>query len=249
MYPVLLRIGTFTIHTYGFLIALGLAAGVILFLYQGKRCGLKEETLLGFCFWVIISGIVGARLSYVVSEIGWFLRNPGRIILFWQGGLALQGGVLFAALGALYYTHRHRLSFWRLADIAAPSIALGISIGRVGCFFNGCCYGKPWVLGFIFPGSSPPGRAFPHQPTIPTQLISSVNLLVILLILTVFRRQGRWRGQLFPFFLLSYSVHRFGIEFLRGDHLPIFFHLTLAQLASIFTIILALGMVWKRKAR
>ena len=249
MYPVLLRIGTFAIHTYGLFVALGLAAAVILFTYQGKRSGLKEETLLGFSFWVIISGIVGARLSYVVSDLSWFLKHPGKILLFWQGGLALQGGVLFAILGALTYTHRHHLSFWRIADIAAPPIALGLSIGRIGCFLNGCCYGRPWLVGFVFPLASPAEKAFPGELIIPTQLISSVNLLVIFLVLTVFRRQKRWRGGLFPAFLLFYSVHRFGIEFLRGDHLPIFLHLTLAQLASIFMGILALALLWKRKMR
>jgi phosphatidylglycerol:prolipoprotein diacylglycerol transferase len=247
MYPVLLRIGNFPIYTYGFLMAAGSVAGVTLFLYQGKRCGLEEGVLLGFSFWVIISGAVGARIFYVADDFYWFIRHPEEILFFWQGGLSWYGGLLFGVISALLYTYRYHLSFWRMANIAAPSIALGVAIGRMGCFFNGCCYGKPWELGFIFPITSPAGRAFPYQPIVPTQLISSVDLLTIFFVLSWLRRQDRWRGQLFPFFLLFYSVHRFGIEFLRADHLPIFLHLTVAQFASIFVAILALIILWKGK--
>ena len=249
MYPVLLRIGSFPIYAYGFLMALALAAGVTLFLYQGRKSGLREETLLGFSFWVIISGVVGARVFYVAGELSWFLRHPGEILFLWQGGLTFHGGLFFAVIGALCYTYRHRLSFWRIANIAAPSIALGMSIGRMGCFLNGCCYGKPWKLGLIFPVTSPAGRAFPHRPIIPSQLISSVDLLAIFFVLSLLRRQDRWTGHLFPFFLLFYSAHRFGIEFLRADHLPIYLHLTPAQLASIFVAILALIMLRKGKTQ
>ncbi|MBA7616576.1 Phosphatidylglycerol--prolipoprotein diacylglyceryl transferase [subsurface metagenome] len=246
MYPVLLRIGSFPIYTYGFLMVLAWAAGVTLFLYQGRKNGL-EEVLLGFSFWVILSGVMGARAFYVLGNLYWFLRHPEKILFVWQGGLTLHGGLLFAVISALCYTHRHHLSFWRIANIAAPSIALGISIGRIGCFFNGCCYGKPWKLGLIFPVSSPAGKAFPHQPIIPTQLISSADLLAIFFVLILLRRQDRLGGQLFPFFLLLYSAHRFGIEFLRGDHLPIFLHFTIAQFASIFLAILAFIMLWGKE--
>ncbi len=247
MYPVLLRIGNFPIYTYGFLMVLALAAGVTLFLYQGRKSGLEEKILLGFSFWVILSGVTGARAFYVLGNLYWFFRHPEKILFVWQGGLTLHGGLLFAVISALCYTHRHHLSFWRIANIAAPSIALGIAIGRMGCFFNGCCYGKPWKLGLIFPVTSPAGRAFPYQPIIPTQLISSVDLLAIFFVLILLRRRDRLEGQLFPFFLLFYSVHRFGIEFLRGDHLSIFLHFTTAQFASIFLAILALIMLWGKE--
>ncbi len=247
MYPVLLRIGNFPIHTYGFLMVLAWVAGVTLFLYQGRKSGLEEGILLGFSFWVILSGVMGARAFYVLGNLDWFLRHPETILFVWQGGLALHGGLLFGVISALCYTHRHHLSFWRMANMATPSSALGIAIGRIGCFFNGCCYGKPWKLGLIFPVTSPAGRAFPFQPVVPTQLISSVDLLAIFFVLSYLRRQNRWRDQLFPFFLLLYSVHRFGIEFLRGDHFPIFLHFTAAQFASIFLAILAFIMLWGKE--
>jgi len=239
LHPIFVRIGSFVIYTYGVLVCLGFVAGISLFLYQAKIENLKKDEIFSFLFWIIIFSIIGARIFYILNHLNWYFKNPQDIFKIWQAGLVFYGGLIFAFIAGVVFIRLRLLPFWKIANISAPCIALGISIGRIGCFFNGCCYGKPWDKGFIFSSNSPAGRAFPNQPLVPTQLISSVDMLVIFLILIIFKRFQWFRNKSFLLFLIFYSTHRFMVEFLRADSPEIFLNLTFSQLISVIIGILA----------
>lgn len=212
---------------------MGFALGASLFLYQTKKENLKKREIFFFLFYIIISAIVGARAFYVLNYPYQYLKNPQDILKIWQGGLVLYGGFIFALAVGFFFIRRHHLPFWKIANVSAPSIALGISVGRIGCLLNGCCYGKPWDKGLVFSLTSPAGRAFPHQPLIPTQLISSVDMLAIFLLLTILKRYKWFASRSFLWLLILYSLHRFIIEFLRADSIRIFLNLTFSQFLSV----------------
>ena len=243
MYPVICRIGPFTIYSYGVFVTLGFASGIIFFLRQAKRENLKQEEMFSFLFWIVVSAIIGARVFYVLNHLTYFLRNPQDTLKIWRGGLVLYGGFIFSLAGGTLFIKWHRLSFWKIANLSAPCIALGISIGRIGCLLNGCCYGKPWDKGFVFSLSSPAGKAFPNQPLIPTQLISSIDLLAIFFVLILLKGRQWFSNKSFLWFLIFYSIHRFIIEFLRADSPEIFLNLTFSQLVSIIMGTSALVLV------
>jgi len=247
MHPILFKAGPFVIHTYGVFVTLGFLLGLSLFLYAARKKNLEEGKMLSLSLWVVTSGVVGARIFYVLDQLYWYLEHPQDILKIWQGGLVFYGGLLFSLVAGLYFIHRHRLLFWEIADISAPSLALGISIGRIGCFFNGCCYGKPWKWGLIFSPDSVAGRVFPDQPLFPTQLMSSVNLLIIFLILVVVRSRQRLTQHIFLWFLALYSVHRFMIEFIRADYPEVLFHLTAPQFISIILGISSLVLMTSKR--
>jgi len=233
MHPILLKIGSFTIYSYGVFITLGFASGIIFFLHQAKRENLNQGEMLSFSFWIVVSAIIGARVFYVLNHPYRFFKSPQDIMKIWQGGLVLYGGFIFALTSGIFFIKRHHLSFWKIANISAPCIALGISMGRIGCFLNGCCYGKPWDKGLIFSLDSPAGKVFPGRPLIPTQLISSLDMLAIFFLLVFLKKYQRFSNKSFLWLLIFYSVHRFIIEFLRADSPGIFLGLSFSQLISI----------------
>ena len=181
-------------------------------------------------------------MLHVVMHLPYYMLYPLRIIRLWEGGMALQGGLVSSISFSIYYIKRHHLPLNKMADCAAPAIAFGFSAGRIGCFLNGCCYGIPSSFGFLFPLTSPAGEFYPGQTLFPTQLVSSLNLLMIGITLHFLRKKNMARGKLLPFFLILYSVHRFLIEFLRGDTSTVAFNLTSFQFISI--ILALFSLIW-----
>ena len=161
---------------------------------------------------------------------------------FWQGGLAYYGGFLAAAAFGLYYARKHKLGVWRTADAASPYIALGLFFGRLGCFFNGCCYGEraSGPLAVVFPTK-------PDGPRLAMQLVESLSGLVIFLSLLAWRRRRREFGEVFAGLLFTYGVMRFILEFWRDDPRGAVAGLSTSQLISLPLV--AWGAVWIVKAR
>jgi phosphatidylglycerol:prolipoprotein diacylglycerol transferase len=187
----------------------------------------------------VVGGIVGARLVYVALHWERFLEAPWEVVAVWHGGLVWYGGLWGGLLGAWGYARRRRIPFLALLDAAAPFVALAHAIGRVGCFFNGCCYGRPttsWCA-VIFPGHA--------EPVIPTQLIEAAGLLGLFVLLRVLQRPAVLRapGRLFGGYLTLYAVLRFPLEFLRGDQSPFLGPLTLQQLISIGLVVAGVSLM------
>jgi phosphatidylglycerol:prolipoprotein diacylglycerol transferase len=218
MYPVLLRFGPLTIHTYGLLLAVGFLIGMGIALRQAKKEGIPSDKILDLGFYILLAAIVGSRLFFILINLGHYIQNPLDIFKIWEGGLVFYGGVILAIPTVIWYVKKNRLGIWNTADIFSPSIAVGHAFGRLGCFAAGCCYGKtaeslPWGVIFTDPECLAPTNILLH----PTQLYESAGEFINFLLLVAIRKNKAFNGQIFMTYLLLYSVLRFIIEIFRGD--------------------------------
>ena len=217
MYPVLFRIGPFAVHTYGVFVAMAFLSAIALALREARRVGEDADHILDLCFYMLIAAIVGSRVLYVVIDWPTFQQDPVEIIRIWHGGLVFYGGFIAALLTAFWYTKKKGIPLWKTADILAPPVAFGQFVGRIGCFFAGCCYGRvcdlPWAVTFTDPESLAPKGIALH----PTQLYSSLNALLVFVVLVLLRRIKSFEGQIFWMYVLLYGLSRSILEFFRGD--------------------------------
>ena len=218
MFPDLFHIGPLAVHSYGTLLMLGFLAGIWLASRQARRLGLPAELGIDLGLWTLVGAIIFARGAFAALNWPDFAPDPKRILFIWrEGGLTFHGGLFGGTLAAVLLARRRRVSFWSLADMAAPALALGYAIARIGCLLNGCCYGAPTSLpwGMRFPVFLDAGIT--THPSHPTQIYSSLGSLVILAILLKVRARLPARGQLFCLYLALYSIMRAAIEVLRRD--------------------------------
>ena len=245
MYPVLFRIGPFTLHTYGVFIAMAFLSAIALALREARKEGEDANKILDLCFYMLVAAIVGSRILYVLINWSTFRHDPFEIVRIWQGGLVFYGGFIGALLTALWYMRRKGLPLLKTADIMAPSIAFGLFVGRIGCFFAGCCYGKtcdlPWAVIFTHPESLAPKGV----PLHPTQLYSSLNGLFIFFVLVGIRRIKGFEGQIFWTYVLLYGVTRSIIEHFRGDERGMFVEgmFSTSQLIGLIMAVIAIAMM------
>ncbi len=251
MYPVLLKVGPLTIRFYGVMIAVGFFIGMVLAQKEAARKGIKSEVINDLFFYLLLTGILGARIYYYLFYDPDFFKKPWLILAFWQGGLTIHGAVIGGLIAGIGYSHWKRVSFWQLADSLAPSIALGQSLGRVGCFLNGCCYGEPttlpWGVRYTSLLSLVPDNLLGERLH-PTQLYESLLCLVLFSVLWKTRKKETFEGRLFLFYLLFYSLIRFMIEFLRADSLYVWgTSFKIAQVISIIIITVVLPIFYLRR--
>jgi len=225
-----------TIYTYGFMVFLGVISGYYLALNQAVKKGVKSEVFSDMFFWSLLWGFVGARLFYIIIEGEYFLQDPWGM-LFGRSGFVFYGGIL-TGLAVLYFlSRRHKIKFFDLLDALSPGVAFGHALGRVGCFFYGCCYGGPtnsWI-GVLFPADSPAGQC--GVKLIPTQLIEAAFLLLLFLILFVLNRFRKYSGQTAAIYLILYGAFRFVIEFFRADPRGQFLGLATSQWISLGVLV------------
>lgn len=217
MHPILIEFGFIKIFTYGLLVATGFFVAILFAANLAKKEGLDPQKVIDLCFYILIASLLGARFLYVVVEYKYFLAHPLEVFKFWKGGLVYYGGLIFAVIVAIIYMKKKAMPVWQIADILAPSVAIGQAIGRWGCFFAGCCYGVktdvPWAIVFTDPNSLAP-RGIPLHPT---QIYLSLNALVIFSILLWLRKRKTFDGQIIWTYGVLYSIGRFIIEYFRGD--------------------------------
>lgn len=250
MHPILFEYGRIHLYTFGVFVALAFTAGMWIGGREAKRFGVDPEAFHDLCFTILISAILGARLFFVLVEWQHFLAHPLKIFAIWEGGLVFYGGFVGAALAALWYVRRHKLSVWDTADAVAPGLVLGQAIGRLGCFFAGCCYGAacdlPWAVTFHDPrraGDVPLG-----VPLHPTQLYEAAgNLAVFALLYVVQGPRRRFSGQLFGTYLATYPVLRFLVECFRSDPRGALGPLSTSQALGIPIFLFGLWVLAKRR--
>ncbi|MFA6078520.1 MAG: prolipoprotein diacylglyceryl transferase [Candidatus Omnitrophota bacterium] len=236
MHPILAKIGPFNIYSYGVMVAIGFGLASFLIYRNAARFNLNRDRVLDLSLLILLSGLVGARLLYILLNIKYYVQNPVEIPDIAKGGLVWYGGFLLATLAAVWYIKKNKIDFWLVTDLFAPYIALAQSFGRIGCFFNGCCYGITDAL----------GRQYPIQ------LYASLALFVIFLILLVWQRIPHFKGAIFLGYCILYSSKRFMIEFFRGDNPKDVMGLTISQALSISIFIVSLilfvrkGIEWKK---
>ena len=250
MLPVLFKFDGIALHTYGILLASGFLMAVLLAVREARRVGIDPNRIMDLSFYVLVAAIVGSLVFYVITNWGEFRDDPVSVVFFWRGGLVFYGGLIFAFAAGLWYVRNNRLPFRRLADLTAPSIALGQALGRLGCFAAGCCFGAPasvpWAVTFRDPESLAPQGV----PLHPAQLYESAAAFAIFFILRRMRLNPKYEGKIFWFYLFFYSTSRYIIEFYRNDPrgwvIPDF--LSSAQAVGWVTIPLALYMLLRRPA-
>ncbi len=217
MHPILFRIGSVSVYTYGVLLAAAFTVGMLIAAREASIQGENPEKVLDLTFYILIGSLLGARLLYVVVEWDLFKDNLWEIPKIWKGGFVYYGGLFFGIAIVVIYSRIRRMNVWRVLDILAISLAIGLFVGRWACFSAGCCYGKPthlpWGVVFHDPLAIAPTGVRLH----PTQIYLSINGLIMYFVLIYIRRHKVFHGQVALFSLIYYSVTRFLIEFLRGD--------------------------------
>ncbi|MBE7444143.1 MAG: prolipoprotein diacylglyceryl transferase [Planctomycetia bacterium] len=253
------------IYSYGFMLMIAFLVAISIARWRARKEGIDPNKITDLGIYMVCAGILGARLFSIIQFFDDYKNNLFSIFKIYEGGLVYYGG-LFAGIVTLYlYVKKHHLPFLKIIDAVTPSAALGLGFGRIGCFMNGCCFGKiaphvPWAMQFPRTldktGMVDGSPAFLHQyelglvhlsdlhslPIHPTQLYSFLSDVVLFFILSAFFRFRKRNGEVLLLFGIIYSVIRFCMELLRGDN-PMFFNLfTVAQIISIGMFIVSTSL-------
>lgn len=244
MHQYLFFVGDFPIRAYGLILSLSiiLATGVAYFL--AKQDGRWHNHIVDIGIYSGIAGVVGARLWDVFFfDWAYYSHHLSEIFYVWQGGMAIQGGIVFGVGAGIIYARRHKIDILALADIVAPAIILGQAIGRCANLLNGDAFGAPTGsnFGIIYPETTLAYHTYGAQPLWPAEVWEGQFDFVIFALLLIFRAFPHAKGQAFSLYIMLYSLARFGLEFLRGDYAnPVFLSFTSAQTTSLVAFILAL---------
>ena len=220
MKPILFEIGSFQLHSFGLLVALGFIPGTWIASRRAGTVGLIPRSIHDLVFpWLLVGGLIGARILYVISY--WDRDFAGKPLLeaiaIWRGGLVFYGGLIGATLAGLIGIHLKKLPLWKTIDCLAPGAALGHVFGRLACLLNGCCYGRtcdlPWAIHL------PSDHASAGLPIHPAQLYeAALNLILCGVLVFCHARQRFLEGQIFALYLMIYAMVRTVSEFFRGDY-------------------------------
>ncbi|HEX7798475.1 MAG TPA: prolipoprotein diacylglyceryl transferase [Vicinamibacterales bacterium] len=246
--PFLGSVGPVTIYTYGVLLAAAYLGGLQLAMIRARRRGLDQTRVLDLGIYIIISALIGAKLLLVVTDYRSFFDNPRALLDLVRSGGVFYGGLIVAVTVALLYIRRVGLPLWTTCDVFAPGIALGHVVGRLGCFFAGCCWGKPtsvpWAITFTSPYAAANVGTPLNIPLHPTQLYEAgAEALVLIVLLATESRGRRFPGRTFWLYMLMYAVSRYIIEIFRGDPRGTVFMFSTSQFISVILIPLALAML------
>ena len=249
MRPILFEIPglAYQVHAFSVLLVAGAAAGVYLTAWRARRVGINPDVVYELAVWVLGGGFLGARAYYLVQHpesVHSFLD----VFKVWQGGIVFYGCIMGGLVGTAIYHRRHPFPFWPMADAVAPALAIGVMLGRVGCYLNGCCFGAPCdphaVYAVTFPAGTLPwhrhvdaGWIMPNAARSlavhPKQLYGAASGLALLVATTCFYRHRRRDGEVMALIMLGYPVTRFLMEFARGDASGWHLGLTVSQWISL----------------
>lgn len=272
--PVFGTVGPIPINSYGLMIAIAFITGLLLVLRDAKKRDIPVNVIADAAFYALPVGILGARLMHIIMFphlYSW--SDPVGWIAVWRGGLVFQGVIPAGLLFLWLYLRHYKVDFWQVCDIAFPYLPFAHAFGRVGCFLNGCCYGKvtdaPWATPFprvpwdtsVRAEGSPAyldhlrsGHIAPHDhwslPIHPTQIYSFFGLMALCGIMLLLRRYWNpYTGFMMPLYFILYGIFRFIVEFYRGDHNPIHFGLTDQQIFSLLLIVAGIALYHYLKRR
>jgi phosphatidylglycerol:prolipoprotein diacylglycerol transferase len=259
--PVAIQLGPLSIRWYGVFVALGFLAGYQLAQRRSRALGLAPQVAADITLAAMVGGIVGARVLYVSQNWDEFSLVPWEAVAIWRGGLVFYGGFLGALAAVVFWSWRKGWPLLSIGDMVAPALPLGHALGRIGCLLNGCCFGFRWQgpCGIVYPGFTADGAVngplyvqrllhwLPTDgvtclPVFPIQAVDAAGNLAVCLLLLRCGRRPRWRGQLFPLYLLLYPAMRFMVEFGRGDYLVRSGGLTSAQWLCL--LLFAVAVFW-----
>ena len=248
MHPILLDLGPATIYTYGVLLAAAYLLGLKHAMVRAQVRDLDEARVLDLGIYIIISALIGAKLLLVITDFRTFMTDPSELITLARSGGVFYGGLILAVSVALWYIRKIGLPLWTTCDVFAPGIALGHVVGRMGCFFAGCCWGRetdmPWAITFTDSYAAANVGTPLNVPLHPTQLYEAgAEGLILLLLLSTEKKGSNYPGRTFWLYMLLYAVSRFIIEFYRNDPRGVVLMFSTSQFISIVLAPLALVML------
>lgn len=254
MHPILFNLGSWPVYTYGILLAAAYLLGLQLAVWRARRSGVDANRVMDLGIWIIIAALVGAKALLVIVDWDYYRSNPREVFSLVRSAGVFYGGLIVATVTGFALMRKYRLPIWTTADLYAPGIALGHVIGRMGCFFAGCCWGKPtdlpWAITFTNPAAAMNVGTPLNIPLHPTQLYEAgAELLILGLLLSTERKGGYFAGRTFWLYMLLYGISRFIIEFYRDDPRGVMFGMSTSQFVSVLLVPLSLAMLywlWRR---
>jgi phosphatidylglycerol:prolipoprotein diacylglycerol transferase len=250
MHPILYKIGSFTVYTYGFCIAVGAVLGFTYMARQGnKQFGTSLDQSHTLFLLLVIGGILGGKLFLVLEDPGHYFSNPRSLVS--SNGFVFYGSLLTCIPVMLWFFRRHNIPMWAMLDVMAIVTLILHGCGRIGCFMAGCCYGKVTTssLGVVF--TDPVSQAEPlHVPLHPTQLYEAGWIAIVLAVLSILKGGRQFNGQLFLLYLIAYAAGRSVIEVFRGDlDRGFIFQQYLSNVQLISAVVIAAAMYYYVKLR
>jgi len=239
MYPIICQLGPVSIYSYGLMLAIAVVVCTWKLSRDANAVGIKTDVIYDMVFYGVLSGLIGGRLFYILLHVDFFLANPSEMIMVQNGGLAWQGAIALSAIVVLRFIRIRSLDTARTLDLIAPYGALGQAIGRLGCFLNGCCYGKTVSWGIYFPLHG----AYLH----PTQLYLSLGNLIAFFIIRRYQKLSKAKGSAFALYLMCEAAIRFSVEFFRADHYSTLFGLSIYQYISLALFLITLYVFTRLK--
>jgi len=233
LYPELFTIGNLTVHSYGLMIALGVLISAVALYREAPGEKMNPDHVLEAVVASTFFGLIGARLLYVLLNWDYFSANPGEILFAQFAGLSFYGGLFLGVFVLFIWTRWRKLPFFKLADLMAPYLALGYAFGRLGCFLNGCCYGRlsdlPWAM---------PAGMVDDALRHPVQLYAALGSVLVFAILRYLRPRRPFDGFVLMFLFALYGLLRFSTEFFRQE-IAVWLGLSAAQIFSLALILVS----------
>jgi phosphatidylglycerol---prolipoprotein diacylglyceryl transferase len=254
MHPKLISIGDFFLPSYGLFVSLGFLAGLWMATRLARRQGLPSDLVVNLAVYCALTGVLGGKLLMILFDLDFYLRNPSELFSFatLRAGGVFYGGLVLALIMAILYMRHVKLPGWRTADALAPAVALGHSIGRIGCFMAGCCWGAechlPWAVTFTKPETHEMFGTPLNVPLHPAQLYQSAAEAAIFAILYWQGKKNHAPGFILALYLMLTSTGRFLIEFGRFHEQALPFGGPLSNAQWISMILFILGVVLCKRA-
>jgi phosphatidylglycerol:prolipoprotein diacylglycerol transferase len=256
MYRTILDFGAVGIRSYGVMLAIAFWVGIEVSARMARKRGYDPLLIVDLGLVILLSSVAGSRFLYVITHLGDFRGDPWGVLKVWEGGLTFYGGLVAAVVVGVLFLKRRGQPVAEITDILAPQIALGIAIARVGCFLNGCCFGKestlPWAC--VFPADSLAGSVMHGLRIHPVQIYAAAANLIIAVILWRFQRKRLPAGSVFAGLLILYGAWRFVIDFWRYYEGELMlgvdgFQISTNQIVSIILIIVGIGLLLRSRRR
>ncbi len=240
--PVIVHLGPFALRWYSLMIMTGVIVGTWASAKFAERRGIPADDIYSAALWVVLGGIVGARLAHVIDRFDFYRANPSKILAVYEGGLAIWGGLVAGGLSGWAYTRRYNVPLWKFADSVVHGTILGLAIGRFGCIVNGDVAGKPtdgsWGFIYTNPNALLPRAEYFNTPTWPYPVMEQVWDLAVFGLLFLVARRAKFDGAVFLVGVILYSLGRFVLTFVREEEIFLF-GLQQAQVFSLIAILIA----------